>query len=322
DDVPLPDAGLLGGSAWRNLRNDGAFCGRQVEPGSEILVDGLDHDAEPAALHLSVFLQLPDDVRGHVGRNGEADADAAAARGEYGRVDADHAPVRIERRTAGVAAIDRRADLQKVVVGPRTDAAAACGDDTGRYRLAEPEGVAYGDDPVPHSGGIRITPLHIRQRFVRIDLHQSEIRLGIRADELRLVFLPALQRHGDLVGIFRHVIVGDDVAFWIDDEARADAADPPFRHLFRHSEKVLEALVSEEALEELRHVVREAWAAHRQTADLLLDLDADDCGRDFRVDVRGAAAQSICLSGGRRIDRVGGLQGRGADEGRCPCIYR
>ena len=57
-------------------------------------------------------------------------------------------PLVVEGRAARIAAIDRRVDLQEIVIGAGADVAAARRDDAGRDRAAEAEGIADGDHPV------------------------------------------------------------------------------------------------------------------------------------------------------------------------------
>ena len=65
---------------------------RLVEPErlGDLRRDLLDHHAEPAARDVALLLQLRDELLGEVDRDGEADADVAAAAAEDGGVDADH----------------------------------------------------------------------------------------------------------------------------------------------------------------------------------------------------------------------------------------
>src|SRR5690606_1141410 len=88
------------------------------------------------------------DRLGGVGRNGEADADRAAAGRIDGRVHADDPAVDVEGRPARVAPVDGRVDLDVVVVAGRIDVARLGRDDARRGRAAQAEGVADGDDPV------------------------------------------------------------------------------------------------------------------------------------------------------------------------------
>ena len=78
----------------------------------------------------------------------KGDADAAAIGRVDRRVDADHLARQVEGRPAGIAAVDRRVDLQEVVIGTGADVAAARRDDARRHGAAEAEGIADGDDPI------------------------------------------------------------------------------------------------------------------------------------------------------------------------------
>src|SRR6202051_3878636 len=104
--------------------------------------------AEPAARDVALVLELGDDELRRSGWNVEADADRPARRREDRGVHADHVAVHVESRTAGIALVDRRVDLDVVVIGPRADIAAAGGDDAGRHGAAEAEGIADTDQPV------------------------------------------------------------------------------------------------------------------------------------------------------------------------------
>src|SRR3546814_12439971 len=64
-----------------------------------------------------LILQLGDDALCHVGRNGEAAPDAASGRREDRRVHADDLAFDVEGRATGVAAVDRRTDLEEIVIG-------------------------------------------------------------------------------------------------------------------------------------------------------------------------------------------------------------
>ena len=94
---------------------------RALAPSSRAVGDVLRHrlnlDAEPAARDRAVVLQRLDHALGDVAGDGEADADAAAGRRVDRGVDADDLAVGIEGRAAGIAVVDRRVDLQEVVIG-------------------------------------------------------------------------------------------------------------------------------------------------------------------------------------------------------------
>ena len=96
----------------------------------------------------AVLLERLDDALHDVAGDGEADADAAARRREDRGVDADDLAFGVEGRAARVAAVDRRVDLQEVVIGARADVAAARRDDAGGHGAAEAERIADRDHPV------------------------------------------------------------------------------------------------------------------------------------------------------------------------------
>src|SRR5690606_37925045 len=114
----------------------------------DVLVYGLDMYAEPSALDGAILDEFLHHVLGDRGRDGEGDADIAARGREDRRVYADHYAGQVEGRAAGVAAIDRRVDLQEIIVGSGADVATACRNDAGCHRTAEAEGIADGDDPI------------------------------------------------------------------------------------------------------------------------------------------------------------------------------
>ena len=107
-------------------------------------------------------------------------------------VDADHFAIEIEGRTAGIAAIDRRIDLQEVVIRAIADIAAAGRDNAGGDGAAKPERVADGDHPIANSRLLR-REIDIGKALVAVDLEQREVGLGIGADHLRLVFLAVVR---------------------------------------------------------------------------------------------------------------------------------
>ena len=81
--------------------------------------------ADPAAGDRAVVAQLRHHRLHGLGRNVEGDADIAAGRREDRGVDADHVAVDVEGRTAGIALVDGRIDLDEVVIGAGADVTAA-----------------------------------------------------------------------------------------------------------------------------------------------------------------------------------------------------
>ena len=102
------------------------------------------------------------------------------------------------------------------------DVAAARRDDAGGHRAAEAERIADRHHPVADLRGVAVAEGDIGQRLAGVDLEQREIGLGIAADDLGRVFAAVLEDDLDLAGVADDVVVGDDIARGIDDEAGAE----------------------------------------------------------------------------------------------------
>ena len=97
-------------------------------------------------------------------------------------------------------------------------------DDPRRDAAAQPVGIAHRNHPIAFMRIVGIAESDIGQAVAGIDLHQRQIGLGIAADHLGLVFVAVRQGDGDFAGAVHHMIVGDDIARRIDDEARSRGA--------------------------------------------------------------------------------------------------
>ena len=121
------------------------------------LVHVLRRDAQLGTTDAAALDQLVHDVPRHVGRDREADADAAARGAQDLRVDADELSAQIDERAARVTAVDRRVGLQEVferIAATRLTALPA--DDAHRHRLANTERIAHGQDDVADASLVRI----------------------------------------------------------------------------------------------------------------------------------------------------------------------
>src|SRR5712691_8535038 len=120
-------------------------------PGAERLgeIGGkvLDRDPDAAPFDFTVSDQLVHDLACHIDRDGKADADIAATRRQYRRVDTDHPPLQIDQRTARIARIDRGVGLNEILVAFDAETAAPeRADDPRGHSLAETERVADCED--------------------------------------------------------------------------------------------------------------------------------------------------------------------------------
>ncbi len=154
----------------------------------------------------------------------------AAGGGDRG-VDADDLAAQVDQRAAGVAGVDGRVGLHGVDVGgvvgrlPRRDRPVERADDAGGHRGAQPERRADGDhalpDPEPAGGAERGRAE--AGRVGRVEHGQVVDRAA--SDDGRVVAVALLVDDLDgavvLGGVGDHVVVGDDVALLVEDEAGA-----------------------------------------------------------------------------------------------------
>ena len=119
-----------------------------------------------------------------VGRDGEADTDAASGRREDHRVHADDLAANVEGRAAGISAVDRRIDLDEVRVWTVPHIAADGRNNAGGYGVAEAERISDRDHPIAHAHLTIIAELDRRQRPVALDLDQGNVGRRIGADQL------------------------------------------------------------------------------------------------------------------------------------------
>ena len=115
---------------------------------------------------------------------------------------------------------------------------------------AEAERIADGNDPVADPRSIRVTEPSVRERLVRFDFENREIRFGVGAYELRLEPGTVIERDGDLGRVLDDVVVGDDIAFSVDDETGTHALKR------RRGAVDVIALTLEETSQEILEVVR------------------------------------------------------------------
>ena len=252
-----------------------------------------------------------DQRRGH----GEGDADIAATGREDRGVHADDLAIQVEGRTARIAAVHRRVDLQ-VVVGTRADVAVMGRDDAGCHRAAEAERIADGEHPVTDAG-VLVGEVDERKLLaVRLDLDQGHVRTGIGADQRGRELVAVLHRHRDVLGVLDHVIVGDHEAVRRDEETRplrqrrvgllGSAAATTATAIGLALAEMLEEIIERAVLGDVGH----ARDLQIVIGDLsvALDVDADHRRAHLRDDV--GEGQRRAAKGGidRRLRGLGGSE--------------
>ena len=186
-------------------------------------------DADPGAGDVLAGEDLGDDGLGEVDGDGEADALCGAG---LGGVDADDLAVAVEQRAAGVAGVDGGVGLDEVrAAGWRRRLVMSETTMVRSRPLTMPEvtdarelaqRVAHGDGQLADLERGRVAQLGGRQAG-RVDLDEREVGVGVDAGD-RAVEGPAVGEHdADLVGVLDDVMVGQDEAVGVDDDARAGA---------------------------------------------------------------------------------------------------
>src|SRR6202051_821841 len=201
--------------------DQGAARGLDVEAFGDLVGDGLDADAEPAAAEFAELPQRIDDAGHRLRRHRKADADRTAGGRDDQRVDADYLAVEVEQRAAGIAAVDGGVGLDVVVIGSRSDVAVARRDDARRHRAAEAGRIADPCPPFAETQLVGIAELHRDQRFWRLELQHRKVGLLVDADQLGLDLGAVIHDDVDLVGVGDDVIVGHDDTRRVDDKAGA-----------------------------------------------------------------------------------------------------
>ncbi len=301
-DIALLQACFRGGAASHNFGDDRPLHFLRTKACGHLRRDRLDLHAKPAAADMAMGLQLGHHIVNRGSRNREPDADAAAGRRIDHGIHADDLPAQVKCRPAGIAAIDGRVDLDEVRIGPIANITTDRRNDAGRHRIGKTERIADGDNPIAHAQLAIVAKFDCGKRLVAFHLDQRHIGCGIGANQLRIELTAIGQFHGDLRGMIDDMIVGDDVARLVDDEARADANG------FLRC-RVLAAIVAEELAERFGYVVGKL--AHRRGRfGLGFDGDADDGGAHALHQIGEAEGRTV-LEHARGLNmRLGGHIGR------------
>ena len=235
DDVFGLDAGLIRRVAGDHVGHQHAFGLLRSVILSQIALEVLDVHPQPAAGDFAVFLELGDDLGGHVDRDGKPDALAV---GDDGRVDAHHLAVQVQQRSAAVARVDGGVGLDEIVIGTGADDAALGADDAGRNGLLQAEGTADGHHPFADLQVRGAAQAGHGQVALGLDLDQGQVGLRIAADDLGLELALVLEFYLDVVGVFDDMVVGDDVTALVNDKPGADPALPALLGRYLLAERV------------------------------------------------------------------------------------
>ena len=228
-DVAHLEACRLGGTALGHLGHVGAVVGREIVRRGVL---GVHRHHGKADVGVRDLLAVDDHLRDLdrvVAGDGESDArERLRVRGEQ-RADAHQLSLFVHERAARVAGVDGSIDLDEVGIEgvarlPVHELAAIEGaHDARRHGRVEAEGAADGHNPI--AGRERRGVAHLdgrEQGVIRLGADNGEVARGVGAHDVGVVG-DALDRDRDGLGSVDHVVVGDDVALCVEDDARARA---------------------------------------------------------------------------------------------------
>ncbi len=154
------------------------------------------------------------------GGHGKPDPLPAAGARENRLVDADKFAAHVDERSAAVARIDRRVDLEQIA----------------RILAALP--VFRADNPLGHALLQAVRIAHRHHRFADfdrlgiaegqrhhvpvVDLEDGDVRGGVSADQSRRAAAAITEFHLDLIHAFDHMVVRDDMPFLANDGSRTE----------------------------------------------------------------------------------------------------
>ena len=172
----------------------------------------------------------------------------------------------------------------------------------GRHGVLETERVADRDHPLAGPHALGIAERQREERLLGFDLDQPDVGLRIAPDHGGGQLAPIVELDRDLLDVFDHVIVGDDVPVWRDHESGAQTGN----HLL--------VLARHALLGDLERKVRDAeplleWVSRER----LLGADVDHARRaglgQVGERVRDAVGDDGLLAGALLPERLVGSRG-------------
>src|SRR5262249_41378745 len=125
DNIARENASLRGGATCLGLGDQRAFGSLHAEAFGDVGSDRLNLHPDPAAFDHALVLERGADRLHRLRWNVKGDADRSARRREDRGVDPNDVAVHVESGPAGIAFVDRRINLDEVVVGASTNVTAA-----------------------------------------------------------------------------------------------------------------------------------------------------------------------------------------------------
>ena len=228
DDVPGLEPSLVRGGAGQHLGHQRPSRLVHAQGFGQERRHLLEGHAQPASGDAAVVPELRQQLLDEVDGDGEPDADVASASTVDGGVHPHDLAAMVDERAAGIARVDGCVGLDEVVVGAGADTASFGADDPGSDRAVQSERVADGQHSFADLQPVRVSQGRGGQRIARVDPHQRDVGLLVRADDLPLELVLVGEGDGDDAVLMarHHVVVGQDQALGIDDHPRPERLGP------------------------------------------------------------------------------------------------
>ncbi len=227
DHVAGLDAGARGRAGGCDIRHQGAARALEAETVGNLRRHLLQLGAEPRPFDRgAAALGGGHHHAHHIGGDGKADAlRAAGARIDRG-VDADQPAVEVDQRAAGIAGIDGGVGLdEELIIADADLGARQRRDDAVRHGLADAERIADRQHHVADLQVVGIGEVEHREFFVdALQAQDGEIAVLVLEHDLGVELALVGQRDLHFAGALDHVVIGDDEARRIDDDAGAERA--------------------------------------------------------------------------------------------------
>ena len=182
-------------------------------------------DTQQRTLYGSVLFQVADHFGHHTGRNGKTVSGISACGRRKHGIDTYQFTFCIHQSSTAVSLIDGGICLDERFYSPdavHTERTCLGTDDTGSYSRGKIERVTYRQYPLSYFQGIRIAHGDGRE-IVSLDLDQSQIRIRVGTDHATFELAVVIQLNDNFVRTVDHVIIGDDVTVFGNDDTGTEA---------------------------------------------------------------------------------------------------
>ena len=108
--------------------------------------------------------------------------------------------------------------------------------------MVQSKGVSNGQDPLAYPQLFRVTHGGRRECFSCIDLEHCQVCFGITAYDLSIIFFLVKKGYGQFCSPFNHMIIGQDVAVFAEDDTGSSPLSRPVFTMRHLPEKMFEKI--------------------------------------------------------------------------------